>query len=208
MLKLDDILAKANEKNNSTYQKERQLELKPTSTEKKEEQTGKLNINDVLGRAFGGGLPFDITQYYYNTIEPRTGSYSQHAENVIDALKPSDNWQERLSNIFRNASVLQNEGRAVFDYAAETGQSTKGALASISTMRNLMNNVKNAAKTIGSYETDTDYLLGEKTKDYIDFLISRNRSDETEHYLDSALETCESEKDRDEILAIKEKLNF
>lgn len=68
-----------------------------------------------------------------------------------------------------------------------------------------------------------DYLMEEKerieamnlsggkwryTKDYIDFLISRNRSDETEHYLDSALETCESEKDRDEILAIKEKLNF
>ena len=45
------------------------------------------------------------------------------------------------------------------------------------------------------------------TKDYVNFLISRNRSDEAEPYLNSALETCESEKDRDEILALKEKVN-
>ncbi len=67
-----------------------------------------------------------------------------------------------------------------------------------------------------------DYLMEEKerieamnlsggkwhyTKDYVNFLISRNRSDEAEPYLNSALETCESEKDRDEILALKEKVN-
>ena len=66
-----------------------------------------------------------------------------------------------------------------------------------------------------------DYLMEEKerieamnlsggkwhyTKDYVNFLISRNRADEAEDYLDSALETCETEKDRNEILSLKEKV--
>ena len=68
-----------------------------------------------------------------------------------------------------------------------------------------------------------DYLMEEKerieamnesggkwkyTKDYVNFLISRNRADEADRYLDSSLETCESEKDRNEILTIKEKIHI